>query len=637
MNSVRAYFLLLTIIVPAALFAQIHFTASLDGSQAGTSSTGSGTASLSLNESRTELSYVVTFTGLSGNLSAAGGHFHFGSPGISGPVARAIVAGGTPGSQTFSGSWKSTDATGPMTPAAVESLLNGRVYLNLHTAANPAGEIRGQVNLATSLHFVADITGGGAGTASPGTGTGVFVLNPERTELRYRVTYQGLSGPLSAAGGHIHTGGPGGSGGIDKGIASGGVGASATVKGTWKITDSSEPLTAALVDSLIAGKLYVNFHTAAYPAGEVEGQIQLTGGYGFMAEIEGDQETPPVTTEGTGTASLVLNSARTEVSYHITWTNMSSALSAAGGHFHVAPAGISGPVVRAIASANEAGSRTIAGIWKTTDSQPLTPALVESLFTGRLYVNLHTPAHPAGEVRGQLEMTTGIGFTARLDGGQAGTASSGTGTGSVVLNAERKDVRYSITFFGLSGPLSAAGGHFHFGARGVSGPVVRTIAQGNSPAAQTLVDNWSSSDLTQPLTPAAVDSLIAGRVYANFHTSASPAGEIRGQVEIEGAPVTSVEELTGTTADRFALEQNYPNPFNPSTRIRFQLPRQAEVTMRVFNILGEEVATMLNGEMLQPGAYQIPFSASGLPSGTYFYRLSTSAGTVETKKMLLLK
>ena len=134
-----------------------------------------------------------------------------------------------------------------------------------------------------------------------------------------------------------------------------------------------------------------------------------------------------------------------------------------------------------------------------------------------------------------------------------------------------------------------------------------------------------------------MDSLIAGRVYANFHTSASPAGEIRGQVEIEGAPVTSVEELTGTTPDRFALEQNYPNPFNPSTRIRFQLPRQAEVTMRVFNILGEEVATMLNGEMLQPGAYQIPFSASGLPSGTYFYRLSTSAGTVETKKMLLLK
>jgi hypothetical protein len=304
---------LMCLIAPGFLFGQIHFTATLDGAQAGTTSTGSGSASLTLNETLTELRYVITFQGLSGNLSAAGGHFHYGLPGISGPVVKSVAVGLGNGSQTLVGSWKSTDGTAPLTRAAVESLLTGRVYLNFHTAANPGGEIRGQVNLATALHFTANLDGTQAGTSSTGTGTGVFVFDPSKSQVRFRVTYRGLTGPLSAAGGHLHTGAPGVSGGVVKTLAPGSNPANATVAGTWKSTDATQALTAALVDSLIAGKLYANFHTASSPAGEVRGQLVLNGGYGFLAEVEGNQENPPVVTNGTGTGSFLLNEARNEV------------------------------------------------------------------------------------------------------------------------------------------------------------------------------------------------------------------------------------------------------------------------------------------------------------------------------------
>lgn len=85
----------------------------------------------------------------------------------------------------------------------------------------------------------------------------------------------------------------------------------------------------------------------------------------------------------------------------------------------------------------------------------------------------------------------------------------------------------------------------------------------------------------------------------------------------------------------FSLEQNYPNSFNPSTKIRYELPERSFVTIKVYDVLGEEVATLVNEEK-SAGNYEVEFDAAGLSSGIYFYTLSTG-NFLSTKKMILLR
>jgi len=96
----------------------------------------------------------------------------------------------------------------------------------------------------------------------------------------------------------------------------------------------------------------------------------------------------------------------------------------------------------------------------------------------------------------------------------------------------------------------------------------------------------------------------------------------------------SVKEIPGSP-QTYSLEQNFPNPFNPSTKIRFSVPERGLVTLKVFNLLGEEVETLLNSELAN-GTYEVDFKGTSISSGIYFYTL-TANNFVSTKKMILLK
>jgi hypothetical protein len=89
------------------------------------------------------------------------------------------------------------------------------------------------------------------------------------------------------------------------------------------------------------------------------------------------------------------------------------------------------------------------------------------------------------------------------------------------------------------------------------------------------------------------------------------------------------------TPIKFILDQNYPNPFNPSTTIEFDLSKTSEVTLKVFTILGEEVATLLSASLFS-GSHSVEWDASNLASGVYLYRLQ-AGDYVETKKMVVMK
>jgi len=99
--------------------------------------------------------------------------------------------------------------------------------------------------------------------------------------------------------------------------------------------------------------------------------------------------------------------------------------------------------------------------------------------------------------------------------------------------------------------------------------------------------------------------------------------------------VTDVNDETGLLFD-YALSQNYPNPFNPATKIQYALSVEGNVTLKVFNILGQEVMTLINNQSQTSGLHEVTFDASSLPSGIYLYRLQ-SENFVDAKKMILLK
>jgi hypothetical protein len=145
---------------------------------------------------------------------------------------------------------------------------------------------------------------------------------------------------------------------------------------------------------------------------------------------------------------------------------------------------------------------------------------------------------------------------------------------------------------------------------------VRSIAAGNS------------ANYTIRFTPANSEP-VSGWIVIGSYSYTSP-----DSVYLLGNQVAGVRDhqlLPGY----FALHQNYPNPFNPSTLIEYDLPSREYVSLRVYNMLGQEVAVLVNGEQ-EPGYKSVKFDITNLPSGVYVYRIAAGSFT-DTKKMLIVK
>jgi photosystem II stability/assembly factor-like uncharacterized protein len=132
---------------------------------------------------------------------------------------------------------------------------------------------------------------------------------------------------------------------------------------------------------------------------------------------------------------------------------------------------------------------------------------------------------------------------------------------------------------------------------------------------------------------------------AAFHTDTQNAVAVDGNGDpwVSGTSGTLTTLAAPTAVDgekaipaRFALDQNYPNPFNPSTTVSFTLPHAARVNLAIFNLLGQRVATPVNGTMFEAGSHTVRFDARGLATGIYLYRLTAGTFT-ETRKMALVR
>lgn len=170
------------------------------------------------------------------------------------------------------------------------------------------------------------------------------------------------------------------------------------------------------------------------------------------------------------------------------------------------------------------------------------------------------------------------------------------------------------------------------------GSLTGTLVAPTQPGDRRTVMNYKSTDLTMnpgDTQVVVIAQLIArGSNHKNSVTMLKQAADL-AQILCSNGFVIGVNTISSEVPVKYGLHQNYPNPFNPVTKIKFDLPKQGNVTVRIYDAIGREITTLVN-EQLKAGVYSVDWDASNYPSGVYFYKLQSNDFT-QTKKMVLVK
>ena len=252
----------------------------------------------------------------------------------------------------------------------------------------------------------------------------------------------------------------------------------------------------------------------------------------FQATLTGAQQVPVVNSNGTGIGTVVLNTAETQITVDMSFSGLTSNASMAHIHGAAAAGSNAGVLFDFSAVTPAATSGTI-----PQQTFAITPAQVTQLKAGQFYFNIHTANFGGGEIRGQIMAAPPQKFAANLTGAQQvpPVASSGTGIGTVLLNATEDQITVNMSFSGLTSNASMA--HIHGPAAAGANAGVLFDFSAVTPAATS----GSIPEQTFAITPTQVAQLKSGLFYFNIHTGNFGGGEIRGQIGL--APL---EKYTST-------------------------------------------------------------------------------------------
>ncbi|MEO6901505.1 MAG: CHRD domain-containing protein [Bacteroidia bacterium] len=581
----------------AHLKDNLLIAAKLDGAQEvpAVTTNAQGVASLMLNATRDTLCVKVSVTGLSGPITAV--HIHEGDMGIVGGVFKDLLP-------FVSGNQISTLLTGKDISALnISKFLSGKFYINVHTAAHPNGEIRGQLNLETDWSFPVMLSGTNEVPAivTAAYGVGVFNLSKDLSQIKFNVVTQGLSGAITAS--HLHFGAVGKNGGVNIDLAT-------YIHGNV-ITGIINAPSKQLIDSLMMSKVYMNVHTAANANGEIRSQLMTSAKYlYFDAALDSAQVFPKHTlTAAKGAATIKLNTTYDTLWYDIATTGLTGAITAA--HFHNGDLAVNGGVEIDLMS-HVTGNR----IMGTITGSALTTTLINKFLMGTIYVNVHTAAHPDGEIRGQVYRLAREGYTLGLDGSQEvpPVMTAAKGFGVVSISRDENNAHYMFVANGLSG--AATGAHFHKEVKGKSGGVLYNLTSmyKNNGA----FGFWSSTDTTLAFTPAHSLLFRMDSVYVNVHTAAHPDGEIRGQV-MGGFKCSDF--ATGISKNESAISnfELYPNPATDAINLNFKAVSSTTSSLVIYNVVGKVVYNQVI--KLNTGNNTQVIDLKALPNGMYFARI----------------
>ncbi|MBK7029426.1 MAG: CHRD domain-containing protein [Bacteroidales bacterium] len=470
----------------------------------------------------------------------------------------------------------------------LKDFLEGAYYVNIHTASNPDGEIRGRIIPETDHNYLASLDMIQAGNSIPSDqtpiGLGSFNLGMDHTELEINLLVNDLTAPITNA--HLHYGSPGQSGPVIVPLSQFNNGNN--YKGIFDLTGLANP--SAFLDSLKNGKVYVNVHTSNFPAGEIRGQLMKSAPLSFDTWMDPGQETtnvdPATPEDAMAICNFYVNSSLDSIWLNVVADQLSGPIQSA--HFHNGKAGNSGPVV--VDLNNFIQGNQISGL--LTPSSPNFVSdfdfdeFVRRMLSDDIYINIHTSLNPAGEVRGQPASLSREGVIYSLCPGQEVAAVTGgefaQGSGFVSLDRKYTNLHYGHAVSRLSSTISMS--HFHHALPGVNGPVVFPL-----PADSVMMGFWNDASFTDDI----ADQFESGEMYANFHTTLNPAGEVRGQVEI----VDFCETVTAVNEEilPFTYSMNiYPNPISSSSIMAFSIPKSGLVSVTINDLLGNHKKVLVD-------------------------------------------
>jgi CHRD domain/Secretion system C-terminal sorting domain len=572
----------------------ILLTAQLTGSQEAptkVTTKAKGLVTIILEQDRT-LTINGVFDSLSGAVTNC--HFHTGKFGEAGGVTINLIS-----------YVKGNRIYGKLTPTKtfLSQLMKDSIYINVHTAANSGGEIRGQVYQQSDYHFWALM--GGAfevpATTSTGLGLSSFVLSLSQSKMEYKIVVTGLTGAITSA--HIHKG---------SSLESGPVVQTLAINGNV-LSGTLTNITAGFTDSLFQGLLYVNVHTAANPNGEIRGQIYYVSGvFGFDALLDGASEVPAVTTSAKGLAVAWATETLDSLQYAVIYTGITPSAA----HFHGGTATQTGSVIYPLVAYNRAPTAAYLG------KVALTNDFLGKMLKDSIYVNIHSTANPNGEIRGQISTSLHEGTVADMCGKQEVPVVTTAAIGAGFVSTERaKSIGYlSVVTNGLSGNATAA--HIHNSPKGVAGGVYLNMGT-------TTNNSYSGAFINSRAS--AVDSITNGLMYFNVHTSLNGNGEVRGQLGKALTPdclPTGIFELNGEKL----LAKVYPNPAQDALNLVFASNQSFDAQVVISDLIGRSVS--VNNIKVVEGENQLPLSVSNLSNGLYFIQLKNNGKIVFSEKIV---
>lgn len=581
----------------AHLTDRVNLTAVLTGDQQtpAVTTNAKGTAVFTLNANMDTVSFLITTSGLSGEIAAA--HIHEGKRGTSGGVV--LDLDNFRKFNQFSGIITGT----ALNKTFLNKLLMGQLYVNIHTASNPNGEIRGQIEIESDWSFfgMADGDQQVPSVTTPAKGLVTARLSKDMKWLEIRALSTGLSGGIAAA--HFHTGAKGSNGGVVLDLSD-------SVMGN-AIMARVNPM--AFLSDLLAGRIYLNIHTAANPNGEIRAQLMLWDGFVFDGWLNGAQQVPANASMGMGLGAFRYNASLDSLWSYVITDGLSDTTT--GAHLHIGAAGVNGGVAVDLTDFIMGDKGQM--IWGITTGASLTTSFWKNLLKGEIYINLHNDLNANGEIRSQLNRYMRETYTIYLNGAQQSpmVMTDGYGGGFASIDRDQSNVYFAVSAGKLSGPIAAA--HFHKALKGQNGGVLWDVTGAFMKNASEDFGwaSWSKWDAT-PFNAAAARAFRTDSVYLNIHTNANQNGEIRGQAWRGFMTYSLPNTLSQRTWDANAISV-YPNPVRLGGKLIIEGLTSAEKVM-ILDLSGRTV--------LQGNAGELFIQANAFKPGMYLLKAENIGG-----------